>query len=619
MGQQPDQARVGTQFGRYQIGALRGQAGLGHAYEAFDTVGNRAVELTLLPPALDRQRFVAEMHIASRLTEPHLIPLHDWGEVDNVCYVATRRIPGQTLQSLVTTFGPLDPPRAVAIIEQIAAALDAAHADRLIHRNVKPQNILVADDGTAYLLGLGSTDPDLDAAGPTADSYACTAPERFDNRPPTNRADIYSLACVLAEMLTGTSAFPRAATVGQMIRAHLTSAPPKPSLLRPHVISPRFDAVIARGMAKNPQHRFATAGDLARAARDAASASSHDAPTMVRRRGELGELIARRRRPRGRIPDPATEMLPYQDYPDDPAPSAWWRPTLMPLAIALAVLVLTAVGIIVWRVAASGDADQHAQTSARPTPSAYRPEVLPFTGLTGPEGVAVDTSGGVYVSNIDNDRVMKLPAGSTKQTVLPFANLKEPYGLAVGSDGSVYVADTDDDEVVKLAPGSTSQAVLPFSGLNRPQGLAVDASGNVYVADTGNNRVLKLEAGSTSQTVLPFDGLERPKGVAVDGSGAVYVADTGNNRVLQLAAGSTNETVLPFTGLKDPSGLAADGAGTVYVTDGSRVVSLPAGSNKQTVLPVANLSYTRGVAVDSAGNVYVTDYGNDQVVKLVAD
>ncbi|MCV7257705.1 serine/threonine-protein kinase PknD [Mycobacterium shimoidei] len=618
MGQQPDRARVGTQFGRYRIGALRGQAGSERVYEAFDTVDNRAAELTLLPPTADRQRFFAEMRIASRLTHPHLVPVHDWGEIDNVCYAATRLIPGQTLQSLVGTFGPLAPSRAVAIIEQIAAALDAVHADRLIHRNVKPQNILVADDGAAYLLGLGIADPDLDAARPTADSYAYMAPERFDNRPPTNRADIYSLACVLVETLTGARPYPDAVTVGQMIKAHLTAPPPKPSLLRPHVISPRFDAVIARGMAKNPQQRFVSAGDLARAARDAASASSQDAPTMVRRRSELIGLIARRR-PRGRTVEPDTEMVPYQDYPDDAAPSARWHPTLMPLAIAVAVLVLTAVGIIVWRVGAAGDANQPAHTPAVVTPSSYRPEVLPFTGLTGPEGVAVDKSGNVYVSNIDNDRVMKLAAGSTKQTVLPFTNLKEPYGLAVDSQGSVYVADTDDDEVVKLEQGATRQTALPFTKLNRPQGLAVDASGTVYVADTGNNRVLKLEAGSTNQTELPFDGLERPKGVAVDGSGAVYVADTGNNRVLRLAAGSTTEEVLPFTGLKDPSGLAADGAGTVYLTDGSRVVRLAAGSNKQTILPVTNLSYTRGVAVDSSGNVYVTDYGNDQVVKLVAN
>lgn len=620
MGQQPDAARVGTQFGRYQIRGLRGRAGQAQAYEAFDTANNRAVELTLLPAAADRQRFMRDLQVASRLAEPHVIPVVDWGEVDSVCYVATPLIRGETLQSLVATFGPVDPPRAVAIIEQIAAALDAAHADRLIHRNLKPQNILVTDDGAAYLLGLGIADATLSAAEPSADSYAYTAPELFDNQPPTNRADVYSLACVLAEMLTGEGPFPEATTVGQMIKAHLTAAPPTASLRRPHVISPRFDAVIARGMAKNPHQRFATAGDLARAARDALSGGSGDAPTMVRRRSDLADLMARRR-PRERIADPVTEMVGYDDYldyQDEGTAPAWWRPTLMPVVIAAVVLVLTAVGIIVWRVGAAGGISQHTQSSSSSTPTSYRSEVLPFTGLTGPEGVAVDASGSVYVSNVDNDRIMKLETESTSQTVLPFTGLKEPYGLAVDADGAVYVADTDSNRVLKLAAGSSSQTVLPFTGLNRPEGLAVDEStGSVYVADTGNNRILKLDAQSTSQTVLQFADLERPKGVAVDRAGRVYVADTGNNRVLKLPPGSTSQTALSFTGLKDPSGLAADSSGSIYVTDGSRVVRLAAGSNKQMVLPVANLGYTRGVAVDASGNVYVTDYGNDQVVKLV--
>ncbi|MGH3541663.1 MAG: serine/threonine-protein kinase PknD [Mycobacterium sp.] len=610
MGEQPDDARVGTQFGRYEIRALLGQAGVGQLYEAIDAANDRMVALRLLPPNLDRQRFFGELRIVAGLTEPHIIPLLDWGEIDGVHYAATRLVPGETLRSLVATFGPIDPARAVAIIEQVAAALDAAHAERLIHRDVKPENILVAGDGVAYLLGFGFADPALTAPGPTAGAYAYMAPERFDDEPLTNRVDVYSLACVLTEILTGDSPLPGATTVGQVIKAHLTAAPPKPSLLRPHVISPRFDAVIARGMAKNPQHRFATAGDLARAARDALEAAQDDSPTMVRRASDPVPQHVR-----DRLSDSVPDL---GFYPAEFTGPAWRSWKLVWLAIGLAVLlVLAAAGIVVWRVASSGSADQPSgSTTAAPT--TYRPTVLPFTGLTGPEGVAVDAAGSVYVTNIDNDRVMKLAAGSTSQTVLPFTSLKEPYGLAVDTDGGVYVADTDNDRVMKLAAGSTNQTMLPFTGLTRPQGLAVDAANGVYVADTPNNRVVKLAAGSPGQTVLPFTDLERPKGVAVDSAGSVYVADTGNNRVLKLAAGSSGQTVLPFTGLKDPSGLAADAAGDIYLTDGSRIVRLTAGSTKQTVLPVTDLGYTRGVAVGADGDVYVTDYGNDQVVQLVA-
>ncbi|OBI43710.1 hypothetical protein A5707_04790 [Mycobacterium kyorinense] len=610
MGQQPDDARVGTRFGRYEIRAVLGQTGVGRVYQAVetgpDTAGERTVAVTVLPPTLDRERFFRELPIVAGLSDPHLLPVRDWGETDGVGYIATASTSGETLRSLLTMYGPIAPARAVAIVEQLAAVLDVAHAARLTHRDIKPENILVTGDDVVYLLGLGIADTALDGRGPTAGTYAYTAPERFDNERPTSRADVYSLTGVLCEMLTGDSPFAGAVTVSQVIKAHLTAAPPKPSLLRPRVIPPRFDAVIARGMAKNPQQRFATAGDLARAARDALSAPPHDAPTMVRRTTD---------HPPARIRNRPAEPIPEFDFSSDevaePGPQG---PKLLPLAIVVVVLLLTVIGLLVWWIASSGS-DQHGR-GARSTPTTYQPGVLPFSGLTGPEGVAVDASGNVYVTNIDNDRVMKLEAGSTHQTVLPFTGLKEPYGLAVDTDGGVYVADTDNDRVLKVAAGSDSQTVVPFTGLKRPAGLAVDGSGSVYVVDTGHDRVLKLQAGSEDQTVLPFNDLERPKGVAVDGSGSVYVVDTGNNRVLKLAAGAAGQTVMPFTSLKDPSGLAADAAGNVYVTDGSRLVKMAAGSTKQTVLPASDLGYTRGVAVDASGNVYVTDYGNDQVVKL---
>jgi serine/threonine protein kinase, bacterial len=625
MADQPDDGRVGTRFGRYEIRALLTQSGVGQLYQALDTANNRAVALILLPPSADRQRFLTELPVVARTADPHLTPVHDWGEIDGVCYVATALTPGETLRSLLSTFGPMSPQRAVAIIEQVAAALDAARAHRLIHRDVRPENIVVTDDDTAYLLGFGVADPELSAPRPTAGSYAYTAPERFDNAPPSTRADVYSLACVLTELLTGDRPYPAASTVGQVIKAHLTAAPPKPSLIRPQGIPRRFDAVIARGMAKNPQHRYATAGDLAHAAREALSAQAvADHPTMVGRASDLAAVAAKRRPPQ-RVSQPAPEPDSYPDchpdfysesYPDEVAEPASQRSKLLTLALAVVVvLVLTAAGIVVWRLAAS-----HGQPpgSTKAAPTAYRATILPFTGLTGPEGVAVDSVGSVYVTNIENDRVVKLPPDSTKQTVLPFVNLKEPYGLAVDKDGGVYVGDTDNDRVVKLAAGSTSQTVLPFSDLKRPEGLAVGKDGNVYVVDTGNDRVVQLAAGSTTQTVLPFNDLERPKGVAVDKDGSVYVADTGNNRVLKLAPGSTSQTVLPFTGLRDPSGLAVDESNSLYVTDGSRVVRLNAGATKQVLLPVPQLNYTHGVAVDGSGNIYVSDYGNDQVVKLVA-
>lgn len=587
--------RMGTTFGHYRILGLLDRAGVGQTHRAVDTNSDQMVALTLLPPTARRERLDHELRIVAGLTEPHIRPLHEWGRISGICYVATKFVSGETLQSRVATFGPIEPARAVAIVEQIASALDAAHAARLTHRDVRPCNVLVADDGAAYLLCLGVSDAVPRASDPN--SYAYMAPEHFREQRLTNRADVYSLAGVLADMLTGERPFPGARTARQVIQAQLTGAPPRPSQSRPHAIPAAFDAVIARAMAKNPGHRYPTAGDLARAARDAL-------PDL----GAAPTGVAQRPRPAG----PAEPVV----LPTWVAPRpAWRRPKV--LAAAAAVL-LVLVGAVLGGRALTGGHAAGSSVSSTAQSGDYQREVLPFSGLTGPEGVAVDSAGGVYVSNIDNDRVMKLTPGAPDQSVLAFSTLKEPYGLAVDGSGNVYVGDTDNDRVLELAVGASAQRVLPFTGLKRPMGLAVDVSGTVYVVDSGNDRVVKLAAGSTEQKVLGFQGLERPKGIAIDSGGNLYIADTGNNRVVKLAEGSGEQTVLPFTGLKDPSGLATDTAGSLYLTDGPRVLKLSAGASVQTVLPDHGLGNAHGVVVDAAGNVYVTDYGNDQVVKLAA-
>jgi sugar lactone lactonase YvrE len=274
--------------------------------------------------------------------------------------------------------------------------------------------------------------------------------------------------------------------------------------------------------------------------------------------------------------------------------------------IAALVVILAAAGITGYLL-----------LSAHPS---SRQVALPFTGLHDADGVAVDSSGAVYVADQDNGRVLKLAGGSSTQTVLPFTGLGAPFGVAVDSSGTVYVTDYSPGRVVKLAAGASTQAVLPFTGLAAADGVAVDSSGSVYVTDYSTSRVLKLAGGSSTQTVLPFTGLKGPGGVAVDSSGTVYVADQDNSQVVKLAAGSSTQTVLPFTGLSNPGGVAVDSSGTVYVADsaGNRVVKLAAGSSTQAVLPFTGLSNPGGVAVDSSGAVYVADYGNRRVVKLAA-
>ena len=269
------ESRVGTTFGKYTIISLLGKGGMGEVYEAYDTDKNRTVALKILADALSnddtfRTRFQRESHAAAVLQEPHVIPIHDWGEIDGRLYIDMRLVHGQTLDQMIAK-GPMEPSRAVAIIGQIGAALDAAHAEGLMHRDIKPHNIIVTQADFAYLVDFGIAevrgDTRLTTAGTPIGTISYMAPERFTEAEATPAVDVYALACVLYESLTGDSPFSRD-SLENMVAAHLASPPPKPSVTNPRVPA-TFDAVIARGMAKDPDDRYGTAGGLVRAAQRA--------------------------------------------------------------------------------------------------------------------------------------------------------------------------------------------------------------------------------------------------------------------------------------------------------------------------------------------------------------
>jgi serine/threonine protein kinase len=296
MSDQP-KSREGTQFGPYRLLRLIGKGGMGEVYEAEDTVKDRVVALKLLPEGVShdpvfRKRLQREAHSAGRLQEPHVVPIHDYGEIDGVLYVDMRMINGSDLRKILKNFGPMTPARAVAIVRQIASALDAAHEGGVMHRDVKPENVLINRDDFAYLVDFGianaATDEKLTELGTAVGTYAYMAPERFTNDAVTYRADIYALACVLHECLTGAQPFV-GDSIGMVITAHLMNDIPRPSVERPGIPA-AFDRVIARGMAKKPDDRFASAGDLAMAATDALTARDQDQAETILQRGAAATM-----------------------------------------------------------------------------------------------------------------------------------------------------------------------------------------------------------------------------------------------------------------------------------------------------------------------------------------
>jgi serine/threonine kinase PknH len=291
--------RVGSQFGPYLLKRLLGHGGMGEVYEAADTAMKRTVALKLISAEYSqdpefRKRLQREARIAGRLREPHVVPIHDYGDIDGQLYVDMHFIEGTDLDTVLRRHGPLAVPRAVAIMRQIASALDAAHRAGVLHRDVKPANVLLTGDDFAYLVDFGVasavTEEKLTQLGDVLGTWAYMAPERLRNIDVSHRADIYALACVLYECLTGSPPYPTGDRVA-LITAHLTAPTPRPSQQRTG-IPVAFDAVIARGMAKSPENRYASAGDLALAANDALAATDQDKAADILRRSQAATMPA---------------------------------------------------------------------------------------------------------------------------------------------------------------------------------------------------------------------------------------------------------------------------------------------------------------------------------------
>ena len=218
-------------------------------------------------------RFRRESNVAARLRDPHVIPIHDFGEIDGQLFIDMRLVDGADIGTLLATNGRIAPERAVYLIDQVAEALDAAHADHLVHRDIKPSNILVTLSDFVYVVdfgiarSVGGRQTPLTNTGVYIGTLDYMAPERFTGQDVDGRADIYSLACLLHECLTGAPPF-NGKDLPALMYAQLYFGPPEASRLVEGV-PPALDAVIARGMAKDPEDRFPTAGALAAAAREA--------------------------------------------------------------------------------------------------------------------------------------------------------------------------------------------------------------------------------------------------------------------------------------------------------------------------------------------------------------
>ena len=404
----------GEHFGPYRVLGVLGNGGMGRVLRAYDAEHSREVALKVLHAqwAQDesyRSRFRREAQIAARLNEPHVIPIHRYGEIDGQLFLDMRLVEGENLDSLLRRGGPLDAARAVDLICQVSRALDAAHAGGLVHRDVKPSNVLLAPrmdgadlvtsgagDDFAYLADFGiarvadeGSGPALTATGTAVGSTEYMAPERFGTAAPDARSDVYSLACMLFELLTGRRPFLAGDPLALMY-AHLHEEPVPPSRVRPELPA-GLDDVVLRGMAKDPEQRWQTAGQLAAAARAVLAASGvpvprqDDAPTTVGPAGSPGD--------RALTPPAGISVAPPTVVGAGPgpgsAPGSCWAarvPWIVAGAALLAVVLLTALLVVLDGRA--DDARNGASDAAERLVAIALPEELDRSGCStgAPEG-----------------------------------------------------------------------------------------------------------------------------------------------------------------------------------------------------------------------------------------
>jgi len=388
---------LGTRLGSYRVDELIGRGGMGEVYRAFDLRLERPVALKLLTAALSdderfRERMLRESRLAAGLDHPNVVPVYEAGEDAGRLFIAMRYVDGVDLKALLRQRGHLEPARVVKLAAQVADALDAAHARGLVHRDVKPSNVLVDDPGGRehpYLADFGLT---LSAGhrGPADGGLMGTidyvAPEQVRGDDIDGRADQYALACLLFECLTGTLPFVRNSDL-ETVFAHLEEPAPAASERRAD-LPPGLDAVLARGMSKEPSERYDSCADLVAAVGAA-----------------LGLDRAQRRSRRS-------------------------------LAIALAAVALLAGGLVASLLTGTdSSADDHAGAAVRIDGSTG--EITARHDLSGAPNAIATGAGNVWIGSYEDGQLWRITRGGSIAAV--GGPVGDPRDIAY-ADGRMYVA-----------------------------------------------------------------------------------------------------------------------------------------------------------------------------------
>jgi YVTN family beta-propeller protein len=601
------------QVGNYRLETVLGVGGMGEVYKAYDTRRDRYVALKLLPEGLSGdpeyvKRFRRESYVAARLRDPHVIPIHDFGEIDGQLFIDMRLVDGADIAALLVTHGRIAPERAVHLISQVAEALDAAHADHLVHRDIKPSNILVTlsdfvyvvDFGIAQSIGSQQTRLTKTRAWGTWDYMP---PERFRGHDVDGRADVYSLACVLWECLTGAPPF-SGKDLPALMYAHLNFSPPEASSLVEGV-PPALDAVVARGMAKDPKDRFPTAGALAAAAREALLA---EAPTP--QVTELHHTWTQIPGPTSQQAATAAAARPGEAEPPGPDPEPAGDPATQGVPYSLTQTAI-ADGVDERGATRPPENVPHG-TSLDPDGSRLPPGVATGGSARGPKwrrlGVPILAAAAALAVAIVV--VVMASSGGTKTV---------PPPLTQNACSAPSLAPPTIAETIPVGANPNYVQVAPngkFAYITDPGARAID------VLNTADDRVsgtIKIPQGPPESVSFSPDG------------GTAYVSVYGSHSVpliafIDTATGTVTGTVRVDNHEPGPSATSPDGP-YLYVPDHNMVLGAP-GDNVLDVIDLATRKVIDSIAVEPNphwvvfdkrnGQFYVTDHQSDVVTVLNA-
>jgi YVTN family beta-propeller protein len=580
---------IGSVLAGYRIEGLAGEGGMGRVYRATQIGLNRKVAVKLIAPELAtepdfRARFTRESRLTASIEHPNVIPVYEAGEADGRLFIAMRWVEGTDLRSVIITEGRLEPERAVAITEQVAAALDAAHMGGLVHRDVKPANVMLTTthgQEHVYLTDFGLTkragsETGLTRTGAFVGTPDYMPPEQIKGERPDARTDVYALGCLLFHALTGRAPYDRDTEVAKMY-AQLHDPPPSTTEAAPGT-PPGLDAVIARALAKDADERYPSAGDLGRAARAALTGRDPSQPERSLATGlaapgatelspaakaEAAEaeadaaarMTAAPPAPSETAVTPAPPPAPPSAQPPAspppvatppagaPEPRAPRRSGVFPILLTAALIVGVTVTLAAAGVFDSGgdgggggqsfsdqaDGNGNDNGGGQQTQSAA-PKVLAraIPAGDGPDGIAVDGNR-VWVSNSRGNSLVRIDTDTDEPLGEPIPVGTNPDEVEA-RDGVVWVANTDDATVTRLEesdPGASKE----FAVGQGPEGLSLGKS-SLWVANGDSDSVTRIDLISGTPQP-PIQVGKKPIGILA-GKNFVWVTNSFGNSVTRL-------------------------------------------------------------------------------------